>query len=133
HTRHIPEMAIHRNANGVSIFQQSAISWSARKRGNVQRIHICIPTISKVLDNVQKTPHANPVVHSASFTTPILGKGVFQPPRNTTTPIIATRNIIAYSARKIKAKRRPPYSVWKPPTSSDSASGISNGARLHSA
>jgi hypothetical protein len=35
-----------------------------------------------------------------------------------------------YSAMKNMAKRIEEYSVWKPPTSSPSASGRSNGARL---
>ena len=41
--------------------------------------------------------------------------------------------MFAYSARKNSAKRMPLYSVWKPPVSSCSASGMSNGARLVSA
>ena len=41
--------------------------------------------------------------------------------------------MLAYSARKKNANRIPEYSVWKPATSSCSASGRSNGARLVSA
>ena len=41
--------------------------------------------------------------------------------------------MLAYSARKNSANRMPLYSVWKPPVSSCSASGRSNGARLVSA
>src|SRR5437773_12354413 len=41
--------------------------------------------------------------------------------------------MLAYSARKYRAQRKPLYSVWKPATSSDSASGRSKGARLVSA
>ena len=41
--------------------------------------------------------------------------------------------MLAYSARKNSANRMPLYSVWKPPVSSCSASGMSNGARLVSA
>src|SRR5690606_17046024 len=99
------------NAAGIIIFQHKFMSWSALKRGNVQRIHICIPTISKDLDRVQNKPQNNPVVQSANRRDPMLGKGVFQPPRNITTPSIATKNIIAYSAKNTKAKRTPPYSV----------------------
>ncbi len=44
-----------------------------------------------------------------------------------------TASIAAYSARKKSDQRNPLYSVWKPATSSDSASGRSNGARLVSA
>src|SRR5690606_8607215 len=82
---------------------------------------------------VQKIPQTKPVVQSANFKAPIFGKGVFHPPKNITTPSIATKNIMAYSAKNTNAKRIPPYSVWKPPINSDSASGISKGARLHSA
>ena len=41
--------------------------------------------------------------------------------------------MLMYSAWKKSAKRIAPYSVWKPATSSDSASGRSNGRRLVSA
>src|SRR4028118_958860 len=44
-----------------------------------------------------------------------------------------TTIIAAYSAMKKSDQRIPEYSVWKPATSSDSASGRSNGARLFSA
>ena len=61
------------------------------------------------------------------------GSGAHQPPRNSTEAITDTTNISVYSARKNIAKKKPLYSVWKPATSSLSASGMSNGARLHSA
>ena len=38
--------------------------------------------------------------------------------------------MLTYSARKNRANFSDEYSVWKPPTSSDSASGRSNGARF---
>ena len=41
-----------------------------------------------------------------------------------------TVTMLMYSARKNSANFSDEYSVWKPPTSSDSASGRSNGARL---
>src|SRR4029078_1045973 len=40
--------------------------------------------------------------------------------------------MLMYSARKKSANLSELYSVWKPPTSSPSASGRSNGARLFS-
>ena len=43
------------------------------------------------------------------------------------------KNILLYSPRKKKAKEIPAYSLWKPETSSDSASWKSIGARLVSA
>src|SRR5690606_32850435 len=104
-----------------------------RKRGNGQRIHIWIPTIKSDLLSVQNIPQPNPVVQSANRKLPILGKGVSQPPKKIMTPKMETKNIMTYSAKNRKAKLIPPYSVWKPPINSDSASGISKGALLHSA
>src|ERR1051326_2457072 len=65
--------------------------------------------------------------------TATFGKGRSQPPQNSVTAIAATVSMLAYSARKNRENRKPLYSVWKPATSSDSASGRSNGARLVSA
>src|SRR5262245_1374438 len=61
------------------------------------------------------------------------GNGRSHPPRNSVVTTDETTIMLAYSARKNSAKRMPLYSVWKPPVSSDSASGKSNGARLVSA
>src|SRR5215468_6917856 len=61
------------------------------------------------------------------------GKGRSQPPQKSVTAIAATVNMFAYSARKNRENLKPLYSVWKPATSSDSASGKSKGARLVSA
>src|SRR5581483_2167846 len=59
--------------------------------------------------------------------------GASQPPRNriVTTPDIMI--MFMYSPRKNRAKDMDEYSVMKPATSSDSASGRSNGWRLVSA
>src|SRR5271165_5160868 len=62
-----------------------------------------------------------------------LGKGRSHPPSHSVTAIDETASIAEYSARKKSDQRNPLYSVWKPATSSDSASGRSNGARLVSA
>ncbi len=62
-----------------------------------------------------------------------LGKGRIHPPSHSVTAIDDTASIAAYSARKNSDQRKPLYSVWKPATSSDSASGRSKGARLVSA
>src|ERR1700712_1782317 len=104
-----------------------------RKRGNVQRIHICINTNTSVFKVTHKIPQAKPVVQLAKRAAPMLGKGVFHAPKNSITANIDTKNIMAYSAKNTKAKPMPVYSVWKPATSSDSASGMSNGARFASA
>src|ERR1700753_3871966 len=102
---------MHTNARGVNTFQHKFISWSTRKRGNVQRIHIWAPTSARVLATIQNMPQAVPVVQSASCIEPIFGSGVFHAPKNNNTPIIDTKNIIEYSAKKISAKRIPEYSV----------------------
>src|ERR1700747_3240415 len=56
-----------------------------------------------------------------------------QPPRNRMVVIEATVTMLAYSAKKNAANFMLLYSVWKPATSSVSASGRSNGMRLVSA
>src|SRR5919204_1459894 len=58
------------------------------------------------------------------------GHGHMPPPRNIVVAIAETVTMLTYSARKNSANFSDEYSVWKPPTSSDSASGRSNGARL---
>ena len=133
HSLHTPDISMHTKASGVSTFQQRFISWSTRKRGSVHLIHICTPTRVNVLRVTHKMPQAMLVVHVAKCTEPIFGNGVFHAPKNRITPIIDTRNIIEYSAKNTSANLMPVNSVWKPATSSDSASGISKGARLLSA
>lgn len=54
-------------------------------------------------------------------------------PRNRTADNVFIRRILAYSARKNRAKGPPAYSTLKPETSSDSPSVRSKGARLVSA
>src|SRR3954463_15095446 len=58
------------------------------------------------------------------------GHGHCPPPRNNVVAIAETVTMFTYSARKNSANFNDEYSVWNPPTSSDSASGRSNGARL---
>src|SRR4028119_1521673 len=58
------------------------------------------------------------------------GKGACQPPRNSVVASAETVTMLMYSARKNMANLSEVYSVWKPPTSSLSASGRSKGARL---
>src|ERR1700760_3853808 len=58
------------------------------------------------------------------------GHGARQPPRKSVVATAERVTMLTYSARKKSANFSDEYSVWKPPTSSDSASGRSNGARL---
>src|ERR687890_2702737 len=59
-----------------------------------------------------------------------IGQGARHPPRNSVAASAETVTMLMYSARKNSANFSDVYSVWKPPTSSLSASGRSNGARL---
>ena len=61
------------------------------------------------------------------------GHGATQPPRNSSVAMQLTVIMLAYSAMKNEANFMLLYSVWKPATSSFSASGRSNGTRLVSA
>lgn len=54
-------------------------------------------------------------------------------PRNRVAERVFIRRILAYSARKNRAKGPPAYSTLKPETSSDSPSVKSKGARFVSA
>lgn len=59
--------------------------------------------------------------------------GMCEAPRNKAVESVFMRRMLAYSARKNKAKGPPAYSTLKPETSSDSPSVRSKGARLVSA
>src|SRR5271168_2067115 len=61
------------------------------------------------------------------------GNGDSQPPKNMIEQRHETVIMLVYSAMKNIANLKLAYSVWKPATSSDSASGKSNGTRLVSA
>src|SRR3954467_13598029 len=61
-----------------------------------------------------------------------IGHGARQPPRNSVAASAETVTMFTYSPRKNIANFSDEYSVWKPPTSSLSASGRSNGARVGS-
>jgi hypothetical protein len=54
-------------------------------------------------------------------------------PKNNKEKSILINKILAYSAKKIKAKPPAPYSTLNPETNSDSPSAKSNGVRLVSA
>lgn len=59
--------------------------------------------------------------------------GMCEAPRNSTADSVFISRILAYSAKKNRAKGPPAYSTLKPETSSDSPSVRSNGARFVSA
>src|SRR5262245_48822559 len=64
---------------------------------------------------------------------PNMSPGPCQPPRNSVIAIALITSMFMYSPRKNSAHFMDEYSVWKPATSSPSASGRSNGARFVSA
>src|SRR6516164_1935949 len=76
--------------------------------------------------NTGGTCHRN----SSAFT---FGKGGNQPPKKTVTATHEMMIMAVYSPRKKNANFTPEYSVLKPETSSDSASGRSKGLRFVSA
>lgn len=59
--------------------------------------------------------------------------GIWEAPRNSVAESVFIRRMLAYSAKKNRAKGPPAYSTLKPETSSDSPSVRSKGARLVSA
>src|SRR5580700_4694610 len=63
----------------------------------------------------------------------LAGKGDSHPPKNIIVQRQETVIMLVYSAMKNIANLKLAYSVWNPATSSDSASGRSNGTRLVSA
>src|SRR5713101_4356301 len=63
----------------------------------------------------------------------LAGNGESQPPKKRIEHKQETVIMLVYSAMKNMANLKLAYSVWKPPTSSCSASGRSKGARLVSA
>src|SRR5271169_3090853 len=72
-------------------------------------------------------------MYSVTDQVPETGNGESQPPKKRIVARQETVIMFAYSAMKNIANLKLAYSVWKPATSSDSASARSNGARLVSA
>src|SRR5947209_8912051 len=79
-------------------------------------------------------PRNHRIGHQPVLSTPLSisdsGHGARHPPRKSVVASAETVTRLMYSARKNIANLIEAYSVWKPATSSLSASGRSNGARL---
>src|SRR3569833_1393854 len=107
-------------------FQPKRKNWSYRSRGSVPRSHTKTNSRISTLTVNQSTGHQPwfAALHSE------IGHGARQPPRKSVVHSAETVPMLMYSARKNSANFSDEYSVWKPPTSSDSASGRSNGARF---
>ena len=86
--------------------------------------------------NANRKAHTLAVNHSSGHhpvlaaSIMLIGHGARQPPRNRVLASAETVTMLTYSASMNMANFNDEYSVWKPPTSSPSASGRSNGARL---
>lgn len=102
---------------GRKFFQTRCISWSYRNRGYDARTHK--NSIDRVAALVIKTIED-------------IGIKIDELINKITVRVFIIK-ILAYSARKNKAKGPPAYSTLKPETNSDSPSVKSNGARLVSA
>ena len=86
--------------------------------------------------NMNRNSHTFAVNHSSGHhpvlapSQMLIGHGACQPPRNSVVASADTVVMLTYSASMNIANFSDEYSVWKPPTSSPSASGRSKGARL---
>src|SRR3954447_20388942 len=117
---------IHNRLPGTNTFQPNRMNWSYRNRGNVPRNQMNTNKKMLVLTRNARNwnqPESNPSHRLGNH-------GIVPPPRNNVVAIAETVTMFTYSARKNSANFNDEYSVWNPPTSSDSASGRSNGARL---
>src|SRR5688572_2167331 len=100
------------------------MSWSKRKRGNVQRTHMNRKRNRLVFARKERSS----IGQGASGQ-----NGTAGPPRKSVTVRHAITVIAQYSPRKKSANFIDEYSVWKPPTSSGSHSAKSKGWRFVSA
>ena len=90
-------------------FHPSAISWSKRNRGSVQRTHMKRKSPTKVLTNIiapVATVCASPGVSSQCV------KGMSQPPKKSVATIAETVSMLEYSAMKKSENFIALYSVW---------------------
>lgn len=105
---------------GRKFFQIRCISWSYRNRGYEARTH------RKAIERKAAFVIKLNEVSSGS-------EGMWEAPRNRIADSVFMSRMLAYSARKNKAKGPPAYSTLNPDTNSDSPSVRSKGARLVSA
>lgn len=105
---------------GRKFFQIRCISWSYRNRGYEARTHKNITESSAAL-----------VIRLIAVSSGIVGR--CNAPKNRVAESVFIKRMLAYSAKKNKAKGPPAYSTLNPETNSDSPSVRSKGARLVSA
>lgn len=105
---------------GRKAFQMRCMSWSYRNRGREARI--------------QRKSTARITSLIIILAEALMGAvGVWEVPRNRAAVRAFIKRMLAYSARKNRAKGPPAYSTLNPDTSSDSPSARSNGDRFVSA
>src|SRR5580704_8442145 len=85
------------------------------------------------MNRKMKTLIRNQTIGNQMLNDGMCGTGPSGPPKKSVTTTADIVMTFMNSARKNMAKRIDEYSVWKPPTSSDSASVRSNGGRVSSA
>src|SRR5439155_1042459 len=115
-------------ASGTRYFQHMSIIWSTRMRGSVQRSHTA--TNTQKYDLRKKVKNWSGMRSAGA---PSSANGICQPPRKSVVTTAPITYRFPHSAMKKSRFRMPLYSVAKPMTSSDSASGRSNGVRFPSA
>src|SRR5688572_4949950 len=126
-----PFMKIWRMLSGSSTFQQKAMSWSMRRRGMAERIHMSAKIQSALLKVVMPSCQIQSGPGQPSSKKSV-GSGTAHPPRKTTEPKTLNAHMEAYSESWNIDQRMPEYSTKNPPTTSDSATGMSKGARWSS-
>ena len=95
-----------------------------RRRGRLNRSHMKSRIKNEVLTKINGTCRAIPAP---------LPSGQFQPPRNSSDASTEMSTMLTNSAIWNIDQRMPEYSMNGPPTTSDSATGMSNGCRYSSA
>lgn len=108
------------SVRGRKFFQIRCISWSYRNRGYEARTQ---------RNTIER--RAALVIRLTAVSSGIVG--MCAAPKKRVAESVFISKMLAYSARKNRAKGPPAYSTLKPDTSSDSPSVRSNGARLVSA
>lgn len=108
------------SVRGRKFFQIRCISWSYRKRGYEAR--------------TQRNTRDSRAALVIRFVVVSSGRvGRWEAPKKREAERVFIKRMLAYSARKKRAKGPPAYSTLKPETSSDSPSVRSKGARFVSA
>ena len=117
-----------RIANGIIILHPKRINWSYLNLGRVHRTHIK----QKIQNTIFSKKHRILIIPIQFSPTPLSTSlfiyGKLYPPKNRVLIKAEFINILIYSAKRKVPNFMELYSVWNPPTNSDSHSAKSNGA-----